>query len=490
MMLKHTKIVATISDKRCEVPFIKSLFDEGMNVVRLNSAHLDEEGFLKIINNVRQVSNRIAILVDTKGPEIRTTVAHEPIVLKMGDKIKVAGNPEGISSNESIYVSFPGLANEMNIGDNILIDDGEIDLEVISKEGDYLMCEVQNDGVVGSRKSVNVPGVRINLPTITERDKKFIALSHKHNVDFIAHSFVRNEKDVLEVQTILDELNSPIKIIAKIENQEGVDKADQILNQAYGIMIARGDLGIEVPQEKIPAIQRDLIRKAIHHKKPVIVATQMLHSMIENPRPTRAEITDIANAIYYRTDAIMLSGETAYGKYPVEAVRTMTQVAKETEKTKLAENDIRVPYAYDDKEVTGFLAKQAVKTAGRLGTEAIFTDSHTGRTARVLAAFRGKKPVFAMTTSERLARELALSYGVWAEYLPGVGIENTKESRRAYYTEAIKKMLDSNMIEISDRVAYLGGSFGETGGTTYLDISEVNKIIEAKDKYNLPDYTM
>lgn len=490
MMLKHTKIVATISDKRCEVPFIKSLFDEGMNVVRLNSAHLDEEGFLKIINNVRQVSNRIAILVDTKGPEIRTTVAHDPIVLKMGDKIKVAGNPEGISSNESIYVSFPGLANEMNIGDNILIDDGEIDLEVISKEGDYLMCEVQNDGVVGNRKSVNVPGVRINLPTITERDKKFIALSHKHNVDFIAHSFVRNEKDVLEVQTILDELNSPIKIIAKIENQEGVDKADQILNQAYGIMIARGDLGIEVPQEKIPAIQRDLIRKAIHHKKPVIVATQMLHSMIENPRPTRAEITDIANAIYYRTDAIMLSGETAYGKYPVEAVRTMTQVAKETEKTKLAENDIRVPYAYDDKEVTGFLAKQAVKTAGRLGTEAIFTDSHTGRTARVLAAFRGKKPVFAMTTSERLARELALSYGVWAEYLPGVGIENTKESRRAYYTEAIKKMLDSNMIEINDRVAYLGGSFGETGGTTYLDISEVNKIIEAKDKYNLPDYTM
>ncbi len=490
MMLKHTKIVATISDKRCEVPFIKSLFDEGMNVVRLNSAHLDEEGFLKIINNVRQVSNRIAILVDTKGPEIRTTVAHDPIVLKMGDKIKVAGNPEGISSIESIYLSFPGLANEMNIGDNILIDDGEIDLEVISKEGDYLLCEVQNDGVVGSRKSVNVPGVRINLPTITERDKKFIALSHKHNVDFIAHSFVRNERDVIEVQEILDELNSPIKIIAKIENQEGVDKADQILNQAYGIMIARGDLGIEVPQEKIPAIQRDLIRKAIHHKKPVIVATQMLHSMIENPRPTRAEITDIANAIYYRTDAIMLSGETAYGKYPVEAVRTMTQVAKETEKTKLAENDIRVPYAYDDKEVTGFLAKQAVKTAGRLGTEAIFTDSHTGRTARVLAAFRGKKPVFAMTTSERLARELALSYGVWAEYLPGVGIENTKESRRAYYTEAIKKMLDSNMIELNDRVAYLGGSFGETGGTTYLDISEVSKIIGAKEKYNLPDYTM
>lgn len=490
MMLKHTKIVATISDKRCEIPFIKSLFDEGMNVVRLNSAHLDEEGFLKIINNVKAVSNRIAILVDTKGPEIRTTVAEEPIQLKMGEQIKVSGNIAGISSRDAIYVSFPNIVKEMNMGANILIDDGEIDLKVIGKTEDYLLCEVQNDGVVGSRKSVNVPGVRINLPTITERDKKFIVLSHENNVDFIAHSFVRNRNDVIEVQSILDELNSPIKIIAKIENQEGVDKADEILRHAYGIMIARGDLGIEVAQEKIPAIQRELIRKAIHYKKPVIVATQMLHSMIENPRPTRAEITDIANAIYYRTDAIMLSGETAYGKYPVEAVRTMTKVANETEKTKLAENDIRVPYAFDDKEVTSFLAKQAVKTAGRLGTEAIFTDSHTGRTARVLAAFRGKKPVFAMATSERLARELALSYGVWAEYLPGKGIDNTKESRRAYYTAAIKKMLESKMIDINDRIVYLGGSLGEKGGTTYLDISEVKKIIEAKEKYNLPDYTM
>ncbi|OPZ26162.1 MAG: Pyruvate kinase [Bacteroidetes bacterium ADurb.BinA174] len=293
----------------------------------------------------------------------------------------------------------------------------------------------------------------------------------------------------MEVQAILDELNSPIKIVAKIENQEGVDNADEILHQAYGIMIARGDLGIEVAQEKIPAIQRTLIRKAIRHKKPVIVATQMLHSMIEHPRPTRAEITDIANAIYYRTDAIMLSGETAYGKYPVEAVRTMTKVAHETEKTKLAENDIRVPYALDDNEVTSFLAKQAVKTASRLNTQAIFTDSHTGRTARVLAAFRGKKPVFAMTTTERLARELALSYGVWAEHLPGKGIENTKESRRAYYVAAIQKMLEHKMIDVKNRVAYLGGSFGETGGTTYLDISEVWKILEAKEKYNLPDYT-
>ena len=487
-MLKHTKIVATISDKRCDVPFLQQLFAEGMDVVRLNSAHLDREGFLKIINNVRAVSDRIAILVDTKGPEIRTTVAAEPIELTTGDRVKVIGDPRSVSSKEAIYVSYPNIADEMNVGDDILIDDGEIDLKVIGKDNGHLLCSVQNDGTVGSRKSVNIPGVRINLPTITDRDREFIALAEKHNVDFIAHSFVRSKEDVMEVQAILDELKSPIKIVAKIENQEGVDNADEILHHAYGVMIARGDLGIEVAQEKIPAIQRTLIRKAIKHKKPVIVATQMLHSMIEHPRPTRAEITDIANAIYYRTDAIMLSGETAYGKYPVEAVRTMTKVAYETEKNKLAENDIRVPYDFDDNEVTSFLAKQAVKTASRLNTEAIFTDSHTGRTARVLAAFRGRKPVFAMTTTDRLARELALSY-VWAEHLPGRGIENTKESRRAYYVAAIQKMLDMKMIDLKDRVAYLGGSFGETGGTTYLDISEVWKVLEAKEKYNLPDYT-
>lgn len=489
-MLKHTKIVATISDKKCEVDFLKKLFDEGMNVVRMNSAHLNEEGFLKIINNVRQVSNRLALLIDTKGPEIRTTVANEDILLKTGDVIRVEGNPEGISSKDTIYVSYRNLTQRMEVGKDILIDDGEVDLKVIEVHDNHLVCISQNDGVVGSRKSVNIPDVRIDLPSLTEKDKENIVFAIKNDVDFIAHSFVRSKQDVLDVQKILEEHNSHIKVIAKIENQEGVDNIDEILSVAYGIMVARGDLGIEVAQEKIPAIQRALIRKAIHHKKPVIVATQMLHSMIHNPRPTRAEITDIANAIYYRTDAVMLSGETAYGKYPVESVRTLTQVARESEKSKLSENDIRVPFMQDDREVTSFLAKQAVKSAAKLKTKAIITDSHTGRTARVLAAFRGSKPVFAMATSERLARELALSYGVWAEHQPGEGIENTKESRRAYFEDAIKKLIEYKMIKKEDRVAYLGGSFGETGGTTYLDINEAGKILEAREKYNLPDYTL
>src|SRR5690554_1254930 len=416
-MHKHTKIVATISDKRCEVPFLRELFEAGMNVVRLNSAHLDEKGFLNIIKNVREVSEEIALLVDTKGPEIRTTFAEAPIELKTGELIKIVGNTEGISSKEILYISYPGIAKEMDEGDDILIDDGEIDLKVIEVNEDYVLCKAMNDGVIGSRKSVNIPGVRINLPAITERDKEFIELSVKHEVDFIAHSFVRSGDDVKAVQEILNKLNSPIKIIAKIENQEGVDNADDILEEAYGIMIARGDLGIEVAQEKIPGIQRILIKKAIEYKKPVIVATQMLHSMIVNPRPTRAEITDIANAIYYRTDAVMLSGETAYGKYPVEAVRTMAKAAYEAELTKLADNDIRVPMnPVDDREVTEFLAKQAVKSSNRLNVKAIITDSHTGKTARVLAAFRGKSPIHAITTTKRLARELALSYGISAEY--------------------------------------------------------------------------
>jgi pyruvate kinase len=490
-MHKQTKIVATISDKRCEVPFLQKLYDAGMNVVRLNSAHLNEEGFLKIINNVREVSEEIAILVDTKGPEIRTTVAESPIELFTGDEIKIVGNPSRVSSRETIYISYSNIADEMHIGDDILIDDGEVDLKVIEINNDHLVCKVMNDGVVGSRKSVNIPGVRINLPAITERDKKFIALSVKHDVDFIAHSFVRNGDDVRAVQEILDELNSTIKIIAKIENQEGVDNADEILEAAYGIMIARGDLGIEVPQEKIPGIQRILIKQAIHHKKPVIVATQMLHSMIFNPRPTRAEITDIANAIYYRTDAVMLSGETAYGKYPIEAVETMAKTAYEAELTKLADNDIRVPYDSDETgDVTEFLAKQAVKTSNRLNVKAIVTDSHTGRTARVLAAFRGRSPVYAIATTKRLARELALSYGIWAEFQEGKGDGNTKESRRAYFTEAIRRLIENKMIEPKDRVAYLGGSFGEVGGTTYLEVVDAWRILEAKEKYNLPDYTV
>ena len=334
MLLKQTKIVASISDRRCDVDFIKQLFEAGMNVVRMNTAHASREGFEALIANVRAVSNRIAILMDTKGPEVRTTANAEPIPYKTGDKVKIVGNPDLETTRECIAVSYPNFVSDLNIGGMILIDDGDLELEVIDKTNDYLLCEVKNDATLGSRKSVNVPGVRINLPSLTEKDRNNILYAIEKDIDFIAHSFVRNRQDVLDIREILDAHNSDIKIIAKIENQEGVDNIDEILEVADGVMVARGDLGIEVPQERIPGIQRVLIRKCILAKKPVIVATQMLHTMINNPRPTRAEVTDIANAIYYRTDALMLSGETAYGKYPVEAVRTMTKIAAQAEKDK------------------------------------------------------------------------------------------------------------------------------------------------------------
>ncbi len=481
-MSKYTKIVATISDKRCDIDFLKQLYDEGMNVVRMNSAHLQREGFMKIINNVRAVSNKIALLIDTKGPEVRTTVAlNDAIELKTGDLIKITGDPGQVSSKECIYVSYPFFVRDLHIGDEILIDDGEIDFKVEEKTEDYLLCRAMNDGVLGSRKSVNVPGVRINLPSITEKDRNNILFAIEQDLDFIAHSFVRNKEDLMDIQKILDEHNSQIKIISKIENQEGVDNIDEIMQHCYGVMIARGDLGIEVAQEKIPGIQRRLIRKCVTAKKPVIVATQMLHSMITNPRPTRAEVTDIANAIYYRTDALMLSGETAYGKYPVEAVRTMAQVAKEAEKTKMTENDIPIPLATND--VTSFLANAAVEAGNKIRTKAIITDSYSGKTARHLAAYRGSNPILALCYHERTTRELALSYGVFPKYQPDV-TGNTQQ----YFMHGLEELIKNGLIDPGDYVCYLSGSFGEGFGTTFLEVNRVDKIFASREKYLLPNF--
>lgn len=480
-MYKSTKIVATVSDLRCEVDFIRDLYEAGMNVVRMNSAHLQAEGFTKIISNVRAVSNNIAILMDTKGPEVRTTVVEgDAIELFTGDSIKVSGNADLISNKECIYVNYPHFVRDLNVGDNILFDDGEIDLKVESKDNDFLYCQVLNDGVLGSRKSVNTPGVRINLPSLTEKDRKNILFAIEMDIDFIAHSFVRNKQDLMDIQAILDEHKSPIKIISKIENQEGVDNIDEILEHTYGVMIARGDLGIEVAQEKIPGIQRRLIRKCVVARKPVIVATQMLHSMIKNPRPTRAEITDIANAIYYRTDAIMLSGETAYGKYPVESVRTMAKVAEEAEKTKLIENDIPVNIGTND--LTSFLANAANEASIKLGTKAMITDTYTGRTALNLSAYRSTNPILALCYHERSTRQLALSYGVHAVY------QAEKGNTQKYFIDGLQELLKQGFLETTDFVSFMSGSLGAGFGTSFLEVNSVDKILESRSKYLLPNF--
>ena len=407
-MKKFTKIVATISDKRCDKAFIKDLYDNGLNVVRMNSAHLQLDGFRRIVENVRAVSPSIAILMDTKGAEIRTTtnVDDQPITFSPGDKVTFIGNPEGATCHDTIFLSYANIASDVRPGVHFLIDDGEIDFIIDSIDGYTLHATALNGGVLGSRKSVNVPGTNIALPSLTERDRTNIGYAMDLGIDFIAHSFVRSARDVLDIQEILDANNSPIKIISKIENQEGIDNFDEILDVSYGIMIARGDLGIEVPAERIPGIQHTLINKCILRHKPVIVATQMLHSMISNPRPTRAEVSDIANAVNQHTDALMLSGETAYGKYPVEAIATMTRVAAEVEKSLVNQ---RITPAVEP-DVTSFLSRQAVASSNILGTKAIITDSYTGRTARYISSYRGSYPTLAICYHENVVRLLALSY--------------------------------------------------------------------------------
>ncbi len=475
MKKKLTKIVATISDIRCDVDFLRQLHEAGMNVVRCNTAHMTTESINAILNNTRAVSDKLAILVDTKGPEIRTTPCDEPLVFEAGKKIIVKGNPDQHSTSQVLCVSYKDFPKDVPVGKQILIDDGDISLRVDEKTDDQLVCTVENNGrIEDGRKSVNVPGASIKLPSLTEKDKGFVLWAIENKIDFIAHSFVRSAKDVKEIQDILDAHNSPIKIIAKIENQEGVNNIDEILDCVYGIMVARGDLGIEVPIERIPFIQRMLIRKCIEAKKPVIVATQMLHTMIKNPRPTRAEVTDIANAIYHRTDATMLSGETTYGKYPVDCVKTMAKVANVAEDAKDPRNDIHVPPVKSD--ISTFLAESAVDASRELPIKAMITDCFTGKTARYIAAFRSPVPVYALCYEPRVARELALSYGVFPEI-----VEEGAKSKTLRNT--IESLIANEDLCLNDLVCYIGGSFGIGGGTTFIEILTIENLMKKIDSY-------
>lgn len=451
-MKKFTKIVATVSDKRCDVEFIKALAEAGVNVVRMNSAHLDYEGFSKIVANTREADPSLGIMMDTKGPEIRTTVTATgaPIEFHTGDMVTFSGRHDQPSSATEICLSYPGIANVLRPADRILIDDGEMGFTVTAVENGKVMARAENDGSIGSRKSVNLPGVSVDLPAVTERDRHNIAIGVELGVDFIAHSFVRSAADVKEVQDILDSLGAETKIISKIENQEGVDNFDEILSASYGIMVARGDLGIEVAVERIPGIQAMMINKCITAHKPVIVATQMLHTMIEHPRPTRAEITDVANAVYQRADAMMLSGETAYGRYPLEAVRIMTNVAREVEASQ--RNTLDVP-PLSDAEITSFIAREAVMSEQKVGTRAIFTDAYRGVSARFIASFRGNNPTFAICHNRNVQRWLSLSYGVSAYFDP---IPENALPRHS--VKALREIVADDHIRATDRIAYLTGT--------------------------------
>ena len=484
-MDKRTKIVATVSDRRCEVEFIQSLFDAGMNAVRINSAHVTTESAMRVVENVRRVSESIAIIIDTKGPEVRITKMAEEcaegIRVGEGDRVRIAGTSENkFSTPDTIYMNVAGIVQGVPMGATILIDDGEIELIVVEKSDDYLMAEVRNPGVIRSCKSVNIPGVQMELPSVSEKDREFIVWAIENDLDFIAHSFVRTKEDLMEVRKIITEYDSPIKIISKIENKEGVDNLDEILPLTYGVMVARGDLGVEIPAEKIPVTQRYIVRKCIESKTPVIIATQMLHSMIHSPRPTRAEVSDIANAVYERVDAIMLSGETANGDYPVEAVSTMAKVAAEIER----DNNHNMPFidmnmVRINNEVTAQFARSAVRATINLPLKAIVIDSLTGRTGRYLAAFRGSKPVHAVCYRTEVMRQLAISYGVYAIY------QKPAEDHNGFLRNILKHLQQKKWLSREDMVVVIGGSFGAAKGASFMEIGSVfNLENKAQNPHN------
>ncbi len=479
--MKKTKIVCSISDRRCEVDFLRKLFFAGMNVVRMNTAHATPDGIRTIIRNTREVSPHLALLIDTKGPEVRTTNVEQPITYKKGDVVKIFGRPEMDTTHDIVNVSYADFTKCVGKGAHILFDDGLLDMLVMEQVGPMLVAQVQNDGVLGAHKSVNVPGVHIDLPALTEKDKKNINLAIDEDIDFIAHSFVRSADDVMAVQKMLDERGSDIKIISKIENQEGVDNIDEIIDASYGIMIARGDLGIEVPLEQIPGIQRTIMHKCEQKKKPVIVATQMLHTMIDNPRPTRAEVTDIANAIYSRTDALMLSGETASGKYPLEAVQTMAAIAEQAEQDRMNSDDFDIPLSSTCSQ-REFLAHTAIESTRKLGVAGIIAASESGQTARDIAAFRGPTPVLAICyNNEKTMRWLNLSYGVIPIY------QKKHLSSLFLFVAALRMLLQKGYIKKDDKIAYLGGSIGGHGGATFLEINRVSQVFDKSYEFHLPD---
>lgn len=479
--MKKTKIVCSISDRRCEVDFLRKLFFAGMNVVRMNTAHATPDGIRTIIRNTREVSPHLALLIDTKGPEVRTTNVEQPITYKKGDVVKIFGRPEMDTTHDIVNVSYTDFTKCVGKGAHILFDDGLLDMLVMEQVGPMLVAQVQNDGVLGAHKSVNVPDVHIDLPALTEKDKKNINLAIDEDIDFIAHSFVRSADDVMAVQKMLDERGSDIKIISKIENQEGVDNIDEIIDASYGIMIARGDLGIEVPLEQIPGIQRTIMHKCEQKKKPVIVATQMLHTMIDNPRPTRAEVTDIANAIYSRTDALMLSGETASGKYPLEAVQTMAAIAEQAEQDRMNSDDFDIPLSSTCSQ-REFLAHTAIESTRKLGVAGIIAASESGQTARDIAAFRGPTPVLAICyNNEKTMRWLNLSYGVIPIY------QKKHLSSLFLFVAALRMLLQKGYIKKDDKIAYLGGSIGGRGGATFLEINRVSQVFDKSYEFHLPD---
>lgn len=477
--MRKTKIVCTIGPASESVETLTKLLEAGMNVSRLNFSHGDFEEHGARIRNIREAADacqkQIAILLDTKGPEIRThTMENDAIDLVAGDEIAVSMK-EVVGNKERFSITYEGLLHDIEVGKQILLDDGLIGLEVLSIDRDHglLRTKILNSGVLKNKKGVNVPGVSVKLPGITEKDANDIRFGIEQDVDFIAASFVRRASDVLEIRQLLEENNAAhIHIIPKIENQEGVDNIDEILEVSDGLMVARGDLGVEIPAEEVPLVQKELIRKCNEHGKPVITATQMLDSMQRNPRPTRAEASDVANAIFDGSDAIMLSGETAAGSYPVEAVQTMSAIATRAESALDHRDILNDRSKAIDHNITDAIGQSVVHTAYNLDVSAIITPTESGHTARVIAKYRPKAPIVAVTSDAGVSRRLQLVSGVY----PQIGQKaSTTDEMLAL---AVQESLASSIVAHGDLVVITAGvPVGEQGTTNLMKIHIIGDII-------------
>ncbi|EAC9438837.1 pyruvate kinase, partial [Listeria monocytogenes] len=480
--MKKTKIVCTIGPASESVDMLVNLINAGMNVCRLNFSHGDYEEHGARIKNIREAvkitGKRVAILLDTKGPEIRTNdLENGAITMKIGDSVRISMT-EVLGTNEKFSITYPELINDVNVGSHILLDDGLIDLEVtdIDRDANEIVTVVKNEGVLKNKKGVNVPGVSVNLPGITEKDANDIRFGIGQGIDFIAASFVRRASDVLEITKILEEENAThIQIIPKIENQEGIDNIDEILKVSDGLMVARGDMGVEIPTEDVPVVQKALIKKCNALGKPVITATQMLDSMQRNPRPTRAEANDVANAIYDGTDAVMLSGETAAGDYPLEAVQTMARIAVRTEET-LVNQDSFALKLYSKTDMTEAIGQSVGHTARNLGIQTIVAATESGHTARMISKYRPKAHIVAITFSEQKARSLSLSWGVYAT------VADKPSSTDEMFNLASKVSQEEGYASEGDLIIITAGvPVGEKGTTNLMKIQMIgSKLVQGQ----------
>ena len=470
-MIKKTKMVCTIGPKSEKREVMESLLNSGMNVMRLNFSHGDFAEHGGRIDNIEKImaeTGRIfAVLLDTRGPEIRTCRLEggQDIQLVTGQKITITTDSSFVGNRDKISVTYANLAKDLKVGDTVLLDDGLIALKVLATTDTEVSCEVLNNGLLGEKKGVNLPNTHITMPFLSEHDKNDILFGIKRNVDFIAASFTRNRQDVLDIRNFLNENGGQeIKIIAKIENQEGLDNFEDILEVADGIMVARGDLGVEIPAQEVIFAQKKIIKRCNEIGKIVITATQMLDSMIKNPRPTRAEAGDVANAILDGSDAVMLSGESAKGKYPYEAVNTMATICLRTDREVMP----KLPRFHDGElSVTDAVCQSAVEASENLRSPLIIVATEHGNSPRSIRKFFPHANILALTPHMKTARQLCLVRGVIPK------IVNRINSTDEFFSLGKKLALESGLAHQGDKIILVSGALVPSGTTNTFSVHTI-----------------